>query len=421
MEKQIKKKYKQWKYEIEQRIINYNDDGNIKRDITIIDRKKEKDNKGNWVKYYKYRCNICNFNCEKHWNIRDKQYKNELWINENKLQQKHGCSVCGNKIIVTDINSISFTHPYLVKYFKNIEDTYTHTYSSGDIVYLICPDCNFEIKTRICDFIKSGLSCRKCGDSIPFGEKLLFSVLEQLGVSFQTELNKSTFNWITNGYRYDFYFKLNGESYICEVNGIQHYEQQGRKGSRTLEQEQENDKLKKKLALQNGIEEQNYIVIDCRKSELKWIKEHILESNFNKIFDLSKIEWIQCLEKACNNLIKLACDYKLNNSNLTTPQIGEKMKYSYVTIRKWLKRGNELGWCYYDAEEEKNKTRKTLNKKGKKTEIFKDSISLGIFITVAELIRQSKELFGVKFTKIGIRQVCNGFSKDYKGYTFKYL
>ena len=391
MEKQIKTKYKQWKYEIGQRLVDYNEDGSIKRDLTIINRKKEKDNKGNWVKYYKYNCNICGFDCNKHWNIKEKEYKDELWITENKLQQKRGCSLCGNKIVATDINSISATHPYLVRYFKNIEDTYIHTYSSGDNVCLICPDCNCEIKTRIRDFIRRGLSCRKCGDNIPFGEKLMFSILEQLNLNFQTELNKSTFDWIINGYRYDFYFELDDEQYIIETHGIQHYEQQGRKGARSLEEERENDRLKKELALSNGIKEENYIVINCKYSELKWIKEYILKSNLDKIFDLSKIDWIQCLEKAYNNLIKLACNYKQNDSNLTTQKIGEKMKYSYVTVRGWLKKGNELGWCYYNADEERTRIRKTLNKKGKKIEIFKNKISLGKFITVAELIRQSEK------------------------------
>jgi hypothetical protein len=65
----------EWKYEIGQRII---DD---KRDITIIDRKKENSpyNKNAIVKYYKYHCNRCEFECGEHFNSIKKIYKFEYW------------------------------------------------------------------------------------------------------------------------------------------------------------------------------------------------------------------------------------------------------------------------------------------------------------------------------------------------------
>ena len=74
-----------------------------------------------------------------------------------------------------------------------------------------------------------------------------------------------------------------------ETHGKQHYED-GFKGcgGRTLEEEQQNDKNKYELAIKNGIKQQNYIVIDCSKSDLEFIKNNIINSRLNELFNLNK-------------------------------------------------------------------------------------------------------------------------------------
>ena len=47
------------------------------------------------------------------------------------------------------------------------------------------------------------------------------------------------------------------------------------------------DLYKQNLALINGIE--NYIIIDCSKSDLDYIKPNILKSKLNEMFDLNNI------------------------------------------------------------------------------------------------------------------------------------
>ena len=156
-----------------------------------------------------------------------------------------------------------------------------------------------------------GLSCF-CNDGISYVEKFMYNALKQLDIKFSTQLSKTVFKWCDK-YRYDFYFEYNNKQYICEINGLQHYEEsfknvKSNRNRRTLKEEQKNDKLKKELALKNDIKEDNYIVIDCRYSELEWIKEHILNSNLAKIFDLSNIDWLKCHEFACCTRVKEACD-----------------------------------------------------------------------------------------------------------------
>ena len=129
----MNKKENNWKYKIGDRIV---DD---KRDLTIIEQIYLNDNKGYKVKYYKYKCNKCGFDCGEYYDSKDGEYKNEKWIIEYGLySEKRGCSCCcGNSnIVVKGINDIATTNPELVKYFIDINDAYKYTYSSNKRVLL---------------------------------------------------------------------------------------------------------------------------------------------------------------------------------------------------------------------------------------------------------------------------------------------
>jgi transposase len=193
-------------------------------------------------------------------------------------------------------------------------------------------------------------------------------------------------------------------------------------GYRHYAEEQENDKLKKELALNNGIKEENYIVIDCRKSELGWIKDNILNSELNNVFDLSNIDWLKCEEFALKNRVKEACNLKKEKYNLTAKEIGKIMKLDRKTIIRYLKKGTKLGWCDYDPKAEIRKSNSKNGKmSGKPVEVFKDDISLGIFSSCSEIERQSEELFGIKLLKDSMYLICNEKQKlSYKGFKFRY-
>ena len=246
------------------------------RNFTIIDRKINEFKKGINFKFYKYHCNKCGA---------------ELWIQENHLLRGVGCGCCTNRRAVKGINDISTTNPELIKYFVNIEDCYTHTKCSHKRVLLKCPQCGYEKEMIIHNLYKNGFSCSQCCDGISYPEKFMFNLLKQLRVDFIYQYSKTNSKWC-NKYRYDFNFNLNNEEYIIETHGEQHYEEGfSRYGGQTLEQIQENDKNKYNLAIENGIKPENYIVIDCRKSDLEFIKNNIINSKLNEIFNLDNIDW----------------------------------------------------------------------------------------------------------------------------------
>jgi hypothetical protein len=192
----------------------------------------------------------------------------------------------------------------------------------------------------------------------------------------------------------------------------------------SLEEVQTNDKSKKELAIKNGIKKENYIVIDCRKSELEWIRDNkngILSSKLNKLLDLNRIDWLKCEEFALSNRVKEACDLWNNKKeNQTTNDISYIMKHNRATIIRWLKQGAKLGWCDYNAKVEHMKNSSKSKNIEKPIEIFKDEISLGIFKSATELEKQSERLFCVKLLQSGISSVCSGVLSHYKKYTFKF-
>lgn len=374
------------------------------RDLIIIDREyRYKINPNAYdveEKYYKYRCNRCS---------------NEDWIIESSLVTSGtGCNVCASKKSALGINTIYDTDPWMMDLGVSEEDAKGCVRSSNKSIKVTCPNCG-SIK-KISPYViyrTKSIGC-KCGDGTSYSEKFVNCILSQLNVKFITQLSKSNFLWCKN-YKYDFYIPKH--NIVIETHGEQHYKK-ANGFRRTLEEEQENDKIKKELALSNKIE--YYIIIDCRKSELEWIKNNILNSELNKLFDLSNINWLKCEEFALKNIVKEVCEYWNNkNDEESTTDLGKIFGYDRTTIRNYLKKGTKLGWTSYDSEVEAKKTNKNNTKQ---VLVYKDNILLSEkSYSVRELSRLSVELFGVKLHSGGISEVCNGIRKHYKGFIFKYI
>lgn len=364
-------------------------------EIQILEQtKKYKKNNINYYKCYKYKC------------LKDGFIS---IIDEYHLNDKEGCSVCANKVVVKGINDIATTRPDMVKYFLNIEDAYKYTCSSNKKILAKCPDCGLEKITLINYISRKNFSCSSCSDKVSYPNKFMYNLLSQLDVDFETE---KIFDWAKDK-RYDFY--VTTICCIIEVNGMQHYEiaSKNSKYKHTLLEEQENDKLKERLAKENNVK--NYIVIDCRKSNMDFIKNSILNNEFVNLFDVSKIDWDKCDKN--NNLIKVACDY-WNNGIESTIEISLIMKISRGNITNYLKKGAKLGWCNYNPKEEMQKSAIKNGKVNRKQIICLDNEQ--IFDSIAQCSRKSEEIFGVKLTKQGISRVCKGGRKHHRNLSFMF-
>ena len=374
-----------------------------KRNITITDREYRIDKDGCNRKWYKYHCNQCTWDGG--------------WIIENHLLKGVGCSCCANRTAVLGINTIWDTDKWMTSYIGEYISK-THTHCSSDNCYPTCPDCGREKskKMQISWIYKTHSIGCSCGDGISYPNKTMYSVLEQLGITFETEYSPE---WIKPK-RYDFYIQSMNK--IIEMDrGLGHGKEDNLMNGESKEESQTKDDYKDNLAKEYGIE---VIRIDCYyegHDRFEFIQNNILNNyRLNGLFNLSKIDWNKCDEFASSNLVKVACEY-WSNGICNTAKIGDIMNLHRTTVIRWLKRGTKLGLCDYDANEESYKnSSKAGVLKGKSVEIFKDGISLGTFPSCRELERQSEKLFGIKLNNKNISQVCNGDRKTHKGYTYKY-
>jgi hypothetical protein len=161
------------------------------------------------------------------------------------------------------------------------------------------------------------------------------------------------------------------------------------------------------LAIKNGIKEENYIVIDCRKSELEWIKDNdygVLNSRLNEIFDLNIIDWNKANEFALSSRVREACD--LWNEKYDVTDISKKMKLGKETIRRYLNKGVKIGLCTYNSKQEMLKgSRNGYMKKCIKIICLNN---LEVFNSVSDAGRK----YGISIS--GINQCCkNNYKYNY--------
>ena len=268
-------------------------------------------------------------------------------ISCNSFMSGQRCGYCGShKVHWKD--SLAYNYPQIAKMIAieennlTFENCYNIACFSGKKFYFKCLNCKSISTSKISlnKITRQEYACEFCSDGISVPNKFMANVLKQLNKKYIIELSKKDFEWC--GYfRYDFY--IPSLNIIIEVNGLQHYEECALI-QRTLEQEQMNDLFKYKCAKGHV---DKYIVIDCRYSELKWMKENIIKE-LNKYFNLSNIDWELAWEESQSSLCVKA--WELWNSGYGVMEIAKELNLTKSTVRKYLKRGYECGKCDYTVE-----------------------------------------------------------------------
>lgn len=368
------------------------------RNFTLIDR-YIKYFKTNRQKFYKYKCNICG-------------YIGEIYEG-NIANKKQNCSCCLNKVVVEGINDIPTTAPWMVQYFQGgYEEAKQYTYGSIKKIYPKCPNCN-TISNKLVQIsnihkYKNGFC--NCGDGKSYPEKFVYNFLRQVTnpEDIFSQYNSSQATWITNNYRYDYYIK--SKNIIIEVHGNQHYSEKTFVycGGLTLECVKKIDDLKKNLALKNNIS--HYVVIDCRKSNMEWIKNSLINSCLFDIFGISKeqIDWNYCEENSRVNLIKQVCDYKSNHEDATSSEICNYFGISKTTLGRYIRIGESLGWCSKIIFTKNEKPICLINKN-----LF--------FKNIRQFCNQSEQILGYYISPSSVRYYCVNNKVTNKGVSFKYI
>lgn len=318
--------------------------------------------------------------------------------------ENQGCPYCSGNKVLAGYNDCWTTRPDMAAWLKNPEDGHLYSCQSHQKVYWICPNCGNEIYKDFHEIYQNGLVCSLCGDGISYPEKFVASILKQLKVSY---IHNKPRSW-SNKKRYDFY--LPDYSVIIETHGDQHYAHgfdsiNSQRKIRTLEEEQLNDVYKKELAFANNI--RHYIELDCRKSELSYIENSILNSELNCLFDLSNINWIQCELDTRKTLFTdvLKCwDDGIRN----TVDISKILNLDRHTVQKYLKSAASHGLCDYNQEEGRKNGREKAYILARKKVICIETKQ------IFDSIKAAADFIGV--THQSVAAVCRGERKTSRGY-----
>ena len=389
-----------FKYEIGQHISNENED------YIILDREYRDvtDKKGlTTQRWYYIKCNKCG---------------KESWREEIRINHNFGCGVCKGIETLPGYNDIATKASWMIKYFPGGEDeARLYTPNSNKKGIVICPDCGRRKKIIIGNIYKRhGIQC-VCGDKMSYPNKFLFSFFEQLNAKFTPE---KTFEWSVNR-RYDDYVLLpNGETLICENHGGFHYFENNYKTSKiSLEEQQEIDKFKQEIALKNGIT--YYVQLDCRYSDKDWIRKSIENSILADLFDLSKVDFNECNLFATKNLAKTVCDYRHDNPEVLDIDIAKHFNIGINATRTYLLKGDKLGWCKYNRQDErKRKAKNSIHKRNASkplycVELDKYYHDAGLFVEV-----YSNET-GQELQYWAVSEACRGKKKSYNNLHFSYI
>jgi predicted DNA-binding protein YlxM (UPF0122 family) len=266
-------------------------------------------------------------------------------VSPGVLLQSKGCPVC-NGYVVGD--APQYTNSIWASEYKNFFSEFMTDAQmksimphSGKKISLPCPNCGQIKDISPANLVSYGFGCI-CGDGRSFPNKFVYNILSQLGVKVKLEYSPQ---WAAP-LKYDDY--LIDYNVIIENHGCQHYEET-KLTTRTLQEEQENDLLKYNLAQQNDISK--YVVLDCRRTTLEWIKNSIMSSILPDLlgFSESDIDWIEALQYATHSLIKTSAE--MFNKGLSVGEIANELQKDKSTIRQWLKRATQIGWCEYHPKQ----------------------------------------------------------------------
>lgn len=348
------------------------------RDLTKEEQGDRKTKRG-W-----YRCKICN-------RVKDLNKRN---FTKKVTLCPHGCHGGGHgfNYVISGVDDLATTHPHLVEYFVDREAPYSLKKGSKKKAKLKCPHCGFEKEMTVQKLTSRGFKCNLCDDSFPFPEKYLGNLLNDLGVEFVAQ-------YTIQKYRYDFY--IPSLNVIIETHGEQHYLPKKSTKWKSLKEEQENDIDKWMFCQLKFGSDLIYVVLDCRISDGKWIKNSIKASALSTLFNLEDIDWKGLAIKSKSSWLLQVND--MYSKGLSTKEISERIKISRSTVITYLTEGSRLGLSDYNSKEEMRKNgAKNGENTGKQVVMVRENVIVGIYNSTTKCEKK------INYPNRTIAKLCRG-------------
>lgn len=324
------------------------------------------------------------------------------------------CPVCKNYEIVFGFNDLYTLRPDLIMYAKNKDDFKAVSVGSSKYIDCICPNCKNEKQVQISNLTRQGFKCDYCSDNISFPNKLSRRLLNALNV--YNHIIEYSPKWAKNK-SYDNYFEKDGNKYVLEMDGAFHYITTKISNVNIVK---DADKYKDELAKKHDIE---VIRIDCNTEDVLVIKNNIINSKLNELYDLTKIDWNKLIYDSCSNLFYQFCNY-YNNISKDLTYIAKELLISRSTAKSYAHRGHDLGIFVYDLENSRQIKNQKIKEKNKlQVYVEKDNEFYMKFPSVADCIHYFKYNDN-KMHKMGVDSIYDclkGRRNNFKGFSFYYF
>ena len=340
-----------------------------------------------------------------------------IWYNSpTHLLNGEGCPFCapGHKILENDEHTLGKERPDLLKYFQDEDkpEAFKVSVKSSKKFYFICPECK-RVKTKeisVNTLSTYGFSCDYCSDGISIPNKIIRNISLQLKEQkiIEDYYCEHSPKWL-RPYRYDCFWIINKNKFLAiEMDGVGHFNGNN-PWSDTMAKER--DKIKDILSQENGVE---LIRINCSKITFDSIKDELLNNEIIKNY-LINIDWEIVNKSSQNNLMKEVCEYYNNHTDERLLDIGKKFKINKMTAGKYIRRGEEFGWC------KESPSKRAVRLQGKKVKIYDEEMNFLIETkTLEEAYKYVKDNKGTCSWSI-VKDCLNDKRESYKGYKFEYV
>lgn len=287
------------------------------------------------IKHY---CNIC---------------KNTIPILPRSILKNPKCPACNNYILFEGINDLKTTEPVISSWLLNSDDATKYKTWSNKKVDWICPNCNNIVRDKSVSSVVRyrKVPCQICNDGVSIPMKMTTYVISQCVKDYKTEFVFKDWNFKLNDHvitpRYDIVF----DKYIIEVDGGFHYKS-NTYNNMNVSVQQYIDQQKDTLAITHGYQ---IIRINAKSSDFNFLKQSIIDA-LNQLFDMSKINWEECINYATSSNMKKVWDYKNSNASKSSKEIAKDLHIPYGTVMGYLRIGSKYKKCIYDPQFEKDKS-----------------------------------------------------------------
>lgn len=228
------------------------------------------------------------------------------------------------------LNKVPVKRPDLVFYFKNgFQNAKEHPYKGNYKHCLKCVNCGFEKTMFIYQLTDDGFACPMCSTNTSFPERFTRSLLDEIGLEYETQKRFEGENW-----RFDFY--IPDLKLIIEVHGVQHFQNAWTSKDEVVA----NDNKKRKfIKFELGL---NYAAIDISVSEPYYAWSMLEQNDFLEPY-MRDVDYDVVVER-CNDLfsnrdyIDVMRDYE---RGMSLSRLSREYKIGVDTIRRILLRSGK--------------------------------------------------------------------------------